>query len=74
MRNYFNGRERLQRYIKIIEINNICGRLAHLVHFPYVCKNSVPGRPFQPSLMFARKDRNLHERSSFQVLHSWVGS
>jgi hypothetical protein len=28
MRNYFNGRERLQRYIKITKINKSCGCLA----------------------------------------------
>jgi len=34
----------------------------------------VPGKPFQPSLMFVGEARSLPEWSSSQVLHSTVGS
>ncbi len=42
--------------------------------FSYEARAFIPGKPFQPSLMFAGKARAYPMWSTFQVLHSRVGS
>ncbi len=42
--------------------------------FPQLVRVFIPGKPFQPSLMYVGKARSLPKSSLFQVLHSRVGS
>jgi hypothetical protein len=46
--------------------------LSGIYEFSYLARVFVPGKTFQPSVMFTVKGQSLHRWSTFQVPYSWV--